>query len=172
MRIRTAIRALIKSFTEAWNKAYEFSKKMKGSFAESIDKIKGSLQSMAVNIIRAFAPLMQVVAPIISVIATGVKYLTDAIINLMKLLGVASDMFGATAEQIIGTGDASKKASKEIVANFDELNVIGNNNRRSGGSSGSNNDFLKGFKEEIDAIKIIVAVSEQSLKSGGQWQRM
>lgn len=159
MLIRTAIRALIKSFTEAWNKAYEFSKKMKGSFAESIDKIKGSLQSMAVNIIRAFAPLMQVVAPIISVIATGVKYLTDAIINLMKLLGVASDMFGATAEQIIGTGDASKKASKEIVANFDELNVIGNNNGSSGGSSGSNNDFLKGFKEEIDAIKIIVAES-------------
>lgn len=160
MLIRTAVRALIKSLTEAWNKAYEFSKKMKGSFAESIDKIKGSLQSMAINIIRAFAPMMQLVAPIISVIATGVKYLSEAIINLMKLLGIVSDMFGATAEEIIGTGDASKKATKDIIASFDELNVINSESGSSGGGgSSTNDDFLKGFKEEIDAIKMIVAES-------------
>ena len=160
MLIRTAIRALIKSFTEAWNKAYEFSKKMKGSFAESIDKIKGSLQSMAVNIIRAFAPMMQLVAPIISVIATGVKYLSEAIINLMKLLGIVSDMFGATAEEIIGTGDASKKATKDIIASFDELNVINSESGSSGsGGSSSNDNFLQGFKEEINTIKMIIAES-------------
>lgn len=157
MIMRTAIRALIKNFKQAWNSAYEFSKKMNGSFAQSVDKVKGSLQSMAINIVRAFAPLVQVLSPVFSVIATGIKYITDAIIGLLKLLGAVSEMFGATAENIAGVGGASSGAAKEVLASFDELNVIGQES--GGGRSGGKNNFLDGFTEEIETVKMIVSES-------------
>lgn len=159
MIMRTAIRALIKNFQQAWNSAYEFSKKMNGSFAQSIDKIKGSLQSMSINIVRAFAPLAQVLAPVFSVIASGIKYITDAIIGLMRLLGVVSDMFGATAESIAGVGGSSGKAAKEVLASFDELNVIGQESGGGGGGGGGKSNFLDGFTEEIETVKMIVSES-------------
>ena len=155
MLMRTAIKALIKNFSEAWNAAYNFSKKMGGSFAKSIDNIKGSFQSMSINIVRAFAPLAQVVAPIISVIASGIKYLTDAIIALLKVIGIASDLFGATAENIAAVGGASGSATKDVLASFDELNVLDKNSGGGGGGSGGSN-FLKDFTEQIETVKVIV----------------
>ena len=159
MIMRTAIRAMIKNFQQAWSSAYEFSKKMNGSFAQSVDKVKGSLQSMAINIVRAFAPLVQVLSPVFSVIATGIKYITDAIIGLLKLLGAVSEMFGATAESIASVGGASGGAAKEVLASFDELNVIGQESGGGGGGGGGKSNFLDGFTEEIETVKMIVSES-------------
>lgn len=155
MLIRTAVKAFIKSFQEAWSSAYEFSKKMGGSFAQNVDKLKGSLQSITINLVRAFAPLAQVVAPILNAIAGAVQYLTNAIISLLKTIGLASDLFGATASNIAKVGSASSGSAKEVLASFDELNVISQSSG-GGGGSGGKSDLVSGLKEEIASLSAIV----------------
>jgi len=155
MMIRAAIRALIKNFTEAWQAVYQFSKNANGSFAKSIDSIKSSLKTMSINIIKAFAPLVNIIAPIINVIAQGIEYLCNAIQSLLKLLGFASELFGATAESI-GKTSSSAKAATNVLAGFDELNVLQSG---SGGGGGGGSKITSAFEEQISAIKILVAES-------------
>lgn len=159
MITRMALKALIKNFTEAWKAAYNFSKKIGGDFAANIDKVRGALGSMATNIIKAFSPMMSIIAPIFSVMATGIEYLTKALNGLLSLLGIAGDLLGASTEKVAAAGDASKKAAKDVLAGFDELNVIDSSSSGSGGSGSGGSTFTAKFKEEIDSIKIIVAES-------------
>lgn len=159
MVTRLALRAIINNFKEAWTAAYNFSKKMNGSFAANVDKVKNSLASMATNIVRAFAPLMSIIAPIFSVMATGIQYLANAIASLISMLGIACDLLGATADSISATSGASTSAAKEVVAGFDELNVINSTSSGGSGSGSGGSSFSTKFQEEIDAIKIIVAES-------------
>lgn len=155
MVTRLAIKALIKNFKSAWDSAYNFSKKMGGDFAANVDKVRGALGNMAVNIVRAFAPLMNVIAPVFTVMAEGVRYLADALSWLVGLLGITSDLLGSSAEAIGAAGTASKKTSKNVLASWDELNVI-QQDKGGGGSGGSGSNFTSKFKEEIDSIKILV----------------
>lgn len=158
MVTRMALKALIKNFTEAWKAAYNFSKKIGGDFAANIDKVRGALGSMATNIIKAFSPLMSIIAPIFTVMATGIEYLTKALNGLLSLLGISGDLLGASTEQIAATGSASQKAAKDVLAGFDELNVI-DSSSSGGGGSGGGSTFTAKFQEEIDSIKMIVAES-------------
>ena len=136
MIMRTALKALIKNFSEAWEAAYNFSKKIGGDFAANVDKVRGALGNMATNIIRAFSPIMNIIAPIFSVMASGINYLTNAIQSLLKVLGIATSLLGQTAEDIGATGSASKKAAKDVIAGFDELNVLNSNSGDGGGGGG------------------------------------
>lgn len=156
MVTRLAIKALIKNFTEAWNAAYDFSKRMGGTFAKNIDQVKNSLRGAATSIVQVLAPAMQIITPIINVIATGIKYLCDAIMQLLKLIGISSEMFGAATDEIGKYGSGTKKAAQNVVAGFDELNVL-NDGDSGGGGSGSGGSSITGkIADEIDAIKLIV----------------
>lgn len=156
MVTRLALKALIKNFTEAWNSAYEFSRRMGGTFAKNIDQAKSSLRGAATSIVQVLAPAMQIITPIINVVATGIKYLCDAITQLLKLIGISSEMFGVATEEIGKYGSGTKQAAQNVVAGFDELNVL--NDGDSGGSgSGSGGSSITGkIADEIDAIKLIV----------------
>lgn len=159
MITRMALKALIKNFSEAWKAAYNFSKKIGGDFAKNIDKVRGSLGAIATNIVKAFSPLMSIIAPIFSVIASGVEYLTQALNGLLKLLGMTSDLLGASTEKIASSANSTAKASKNVLAGFDELNVIDSSSGSGSGSGSGGSTFTAKFQEEIDAIKMIVAES-------------
>lgn len=159
MLIRTALRALIKNFTEAWKSAYQFSKNIGGSFAKNVDSVRVALRNMSVNIVRAFAPLMSVILPIVNTVAAGIQYLCNVIIKLLSLLGIASSEFSATAESIASTGGASSGAAKEVLASFDELNVITSSGGGGGGGGGNYKDWLGNFEDSIESVKLVVAES-------------
>ena len=155
MLIRTAMRSLIKGFSEAWEGAYNFSKKMGGDFAKSIDAAKSAMNSIAINAVRVFAPMMQAILPVINTIAYGFQFLANVIMKLMKLLGFVSDLFGATAEQISATGSAGSSASKNLLAGFDELNVLDQGGGGGGGGGGSSN--LAGIVgEQLAQVQVLV----------------
>lgn len=155
MLIRTAIRSLIKAFGDAWESAYEFSKKMGGDFAKNIDSIKGSLKGASVAIINAFAPLMNIVAPVINVIAQGIKYLSDLILQLLSLLGLTAEKLGGAAESASSAGKNSSKAAKDSLAKFDELNVL-NKDSGSGKGGGSSPKFSSQISDELAKIQALV----------------
>lgn len=164
MITRMAIKYMIKNFQEAWSAAYQFSQKMGGEFAKNLDSAKAALRSVAINIVRVFSPAMQAVSSVLSVVATGVKYLCDLLQQLLTLLGVSTELFGANADEISDYGEKSKNAAKEMLASFDELNVISSKGGGGGGGDGDDFSIADKLKEEIEQVK--VAVGEALLAVG------
>lgn len=161
MMIRTALRSLMKTFSESWAAAYNFSKKMGGEFAESIDKVKTLLSGTATNIISAFAPAIQALVPIITAVASAINYLCSLIRSLFSLLGMSSDLFGASADAInkyAGSASGGSKANKEMLASFDELNVISSaaGGGGGGGGGGSSFKFADLISTEFDAVTALL----------------
>lgn len=158
MLLRTALRSMIKAFGEAWNSVYNFSKAMGGEFAQSVDKISGSLKGAAINLVSAFAPAISAILPIVQAVAAAINYLAAAIQWLFSLLGMGSGLFGATAEQIdkfSGSAGGGGKAAKEMLAAFDELNVISQETGGGGGGGGGAKALSGMIGEEMDAITTI-----------------
>ena len=161
MLIRTALRSIIKGFSEAWQSCYQFSKSMGGEFAASIDKIKGLLNGAAINLVSSFAPAISALLPVINAVAAAINYLAGAIKWLLSLLGLGSELFGATADDIDKIGGAAGGGSgkiKEMLASFDELNVISQESGGGGGGGGGNTKALSGMiSEELQAISLIAS---------------
>ena len=153
MIMRQAIRTMIKGFSEAWNNAYEFSKKMGGTFAKSMDQVKLGISNIATNIVRAFSPLISVVLPIIVTVANGIEFLTNCIIKLLKMLGITNELFGATADNIANAGGASGKAARDVLAGFDELNTLDTGGGGGGGEGGG--DFVEGGEVVCPAFSAV-----------------
>lgn len=169
MMTRNAIRSLIKAFSEAWQNAYQFSKSMGGEFAESVDKAKSLLAGTATNIISAFSPALTALIPIIQTVAASIQYLCNIIKSLFSLIGGTTDLFGATADSInkfAGSASGGSKAAKEMLANFDELNVI---SQESGGGGGGGGGYTSGLLSGVvsdEMAKVQLLVSESMLALG------
>lgn len=158
MLIRTALRGLIKAFGEAWNSVYEFSKATGGEFAKSMDTISGLLKGAAINLTSAFAPAISALLPVINAVAVAVNYLAGAIKWLFSLLGLGAGLFGATADQIGAIGGAaggSGSKVKEMLASFDELNVISQESGGGGGGGGGGNPLSGMISDEMAAITVL-----------------
>lgn len=164
MLIRTAIRNVMKAFSEAWTSAYAFSDHMNGSFAKSIDSMRTAFSSTAIEIIKTFAPVLESLVPIVNVVASAIQYLCSGIQWLLGLLGMTSDLLGATDKQISRFGgknnsNSSKdKKKKNMLADWDELNIIqshtGDSSSGGGGSGHKISDFAKAEIDDVTSVLV------------------
>ena len=162
MLIRTALRSLIKSFSETWSAAYEYSKKMGGEFARNVENARGAIASISTNLITTFAPALNALTPIINTITVGINYLCTLLQRLFNLLGMGSDLFGVTAGEIDKYAKSSgggAKATKNLLASFDELNVIQSTGSGGGASGSSKSFFADMVSENMARVNMIVASS-------------
>lgn len=167
MLIRTALRSLLKGFTNAWNTMYEFSKNVDGAFAQSIDRIKGLTLGAAQSLITAFSPALSALVPVVNAVAAAINYLANTIQWLFSLLGLGSELFGATTEEINKFANASSggsSAAKEMLASFDELNVISSKSGGGGGGGGGTSAISAVIGEELANIGF--AINEALLAVG------
>ena len=156
MLIRTAIRSLIKAFSESWNAVYEFSSHMGGSFATAVDAAKTLLYDMATTVVQTVAPVFEALVPILKVVTDAISYMCSGIQYLLKLLGLTSDVTGAATQNInkyISATGKGGKATKNMLASWDQLNVIqSKGSSGSGGSSYNPGALKKLVSTEVDAI--------------------
>ena len=136
MAMRLAIKTLFSAFSSAWDAMKRFSENANGPFANAIKQMHGAVSSAAINILSAFAPAIQACVPIVNVLASAIRFLSQSIQWLFSLLGMTSEFFGVATNDITkyakGAGGASK-ANKGMLASFDELNVI---SKKTGGGGG------------------------------------
>lgn len=166
MLIRTALRSLMKAFSESWSAAYQFSKHMGGQFAESVDKAKTLLAGVTTSIISTFSPAISALLPVIQSVVGAIQYLCKAIQWLFSLLGMSNELFGASTDAInaySGASGGAGKANKEMLASFDELNVIsqesGGGGGGGGGASYKNGLFSDVISDEMAKVQLIVSES-------------
>lgn len=144
--LRSLITGTAKATAEGIKNLYMYSKATGGEFAKSMDEAASSALWMKNSLATALAPVLQSLIPILSAVASAVNTVTNAISALLAFFGGKSSYTVAvkTSEEFAKStkkaGGAAKKADeefKELLADFDELNVIQQENKNSGGGGGA-----------------------------------
>lgn len=128
------------------NNLYQYSKIISGEFAASMDRLASSLQYFQNSIGAAVAPLINSFAPAIELAVDKVVELINSVNQLFAKLTGASSWTKAVKVQkeYAEAADNAASANKNLLAGFDELNVI---QSKDSGSSASAADYSTMFEE-------------------------
>ena len=148
MLIRTAIRALMKSAKEGLENYYHYSKTAGNGFSDTMDQMAGKAAQAKNQLGAALASAIMTLTPALNALADAAIWCLNAITALFAALGGRSTYSRAT-KQTAEFASATKSAGgavKDLLADFDELNVI--TSQGGGGGSGSSTpDYGSMFEE-------------------------
>lgn len=116
----------------------------------SLQQFVAVLKDVALNIGNAFLPIMNVVMPILTNFAMGLRTVTGYVAAFMQTLfgykpssktgvGGATGQVNSLGNAATKTGEKAKKAQKEVsrlLGGFDEINVLSKNSNSDSGSTG------------------------------------
>lgn len=116
----------------------------------SLQQFVAVLKDVALNIGNAFLPIMNVVMPILTNFAMGLRTVTGYVAAFMQTLfgykpssktgvGGATGQVNALGNAATKTGEKAKKAQKEVsrlLGGFDEINVLSKNSSSDSGNTG------------------------------------
>lgn len=153
--IRTFLKLITEGISQGINNAYQWSKAIGGTFAQSMDSMASSFAYLKNSIGAVAIPILNAVAP-------AVEFLTDKFVNLLNVINqVFSRLSGSSTwtravktqtEFAKATGDTAKEV-KNLLSGFDEINNIGG----SSGSASGNTNALSGYKfveEPLDTVYV------------------
>lgn len=138
MLIRSAIRAVMKVAKQGLSNFYQYAKSINSSYAAAIDKLGVGATKAGNQLGAAIGSLLASVAPILSTIIALVNAAISALTAFFSLLGggttftKATDGMNAFANAAGGGGSAMK----ELLADFDEFNIIAQEGGGGGGGGG------------------------------------
>lgn len=193
--IRFALSQLTQCLQEGINNLYNYSSLMGGTFANSMNSLATNAQYLK-NSMGAMA------APIINALAPAIDFVIDKVVHLFNVLNqlfarlTGSKTYTAAKKISTAYGDAAKdagstaakeakKAADEIkryTLGFDELNILGDNNKdsdSSGGNGGTSNgsSSLPDYGSMFEELPIDNAISNfaDALKAAfdaGDWKEL
>ena len=153
--LRAVVKGVASAVKEGTNNLYQWSKALNGGFASSLDTIASKTMLAKNSIATAFAPAIQAAVPLISTLVSWVNAASNAIAQFFATLTGAKTWTRAV-ETVEEWGAAAKKSTsgaskgvKDLLADWDELNII-QSETGSGGGSGTKKkatDFSKMFEE-------------------------
>ena len=155
--LRAVIKQISEGFREGYENYYHYSEAIGSSFAPAIDSAASSLLQMKNSIGAAVAPLMQSLVPVLQTVVnwfiTAVNW-ANQFIALLRGQSTWSRAVPTTAKAFEKTGKAAKGASsamKDLLADWDELNII---QSQGGGGSGSaaTGDYIKDYESMFEEV--------------------
>lgn len=173
LRYRTVnefLKQIAKAFSEGVNNLYQYSKAVGTDFASSMDSAATSLQYFRNSVGAMTAPILNALIPVfdslIDRIVEGVNWLNQLI---AKMTG-ASSWTKAIRQQkeYAEAAKDSAAAQKQLLAGFDELNVISS----TGSSSGKTTPDYSGMFEEVSMENISSSVTEWSDRLLSTWAKI
>lgn len=173
LRYRTVnefLKQIAKAFSEGVKNLYQYSKAMGTDFASSMDNAATSLQYFRNSVGAMAAPILNALIPVfdslIDRIVEGVNWLNQLV---AKMTG-ASSWTKAIRQQkeYAEAAKDSAAAQKQLLAGFDELNVISS----TGSSSGKTTPDYSGMFEEVSMENISSSVTEWSDRLLDTWAKI
>lgn len=173
LRYRTVnefLKQIAKAFSEGVKNLYQYSKAMGTDFASSMDSAATSLQYFRNSVGAMTAPILNALIPVfdslIDRIVEGVNWLNQL---FAKMTG-ASSWTKAIRQQkeYAEAAKDSAAAQKQLLAGFDELNVISS----TGSSSGKTTPDYSGMFEEVSMENISSSVTEWSDRLLDTWAKI
>lgn len=154
--IRSVIKQITEAFTTGIKNVYFYSKAIGGSFAPAMDDAASVLLQFKNSIGAAAAPLIQSLIPYLKIVVNYAIEAINFINQLIALLRGQSTWTKAIYKNTDAFEDKTKKAKKagkaikDLLADWDELNII---QSESGGGAGGSaakaaEDYTKMFEEE------------------------
>lgn len=153
MALRNAIKQITQGFSEGTENMYHYSQAIGGSFAKSMDSAAGSLLQMKNSIGAAVAPAIQAVIPVLQTVINwfieGINWINQffALLNGQKTWTKALPQTAKAFDDQKKAAKGASKAMKELLADWDELNIIQSQNAGTGGVSKDAVDYLNMFEE-------------------------
>ena len=148
MLIRTAIRSMMKGAKEGLDNYYNYSKTVGNGFSQTMDQMAGTAAQMKNQLGAALASALSTLAPVLNALADAALWCLNAITALFAALG-GKDTYSRATKQTTEYTKATKAAggaTKELLASFDELNVIASQGGGGGGGA-SSPDYGSMFEE-------------------------
>lgn len=135
----------------------------------SLQQFVAVLKDVALNIGTAFLPIMNVVMPILTNFAMGLRTVTGYVAAFMQTLfgykpsskagvGGATGQVNSLGNAATKTGEKAKKAQKEVnrlLGGFDEINVLSKNSNSDSGGSGTNTPTTGGGVLDFSNAEIL-----------------
>lgn len=168
--VNGVLKQIAKAFSEGVNNLYQYSKAVGTDFASSMDSAATSLQYFRNSVGTMTAPILNALIPVfdslIDRIVEGVNWLNQLI---AKMTG-ASSWTKAIRQQkeYAEAAKDSAAAQKQLLAGFDELNVISS----TGSSSGKTTPDYSGMFEEVSMENISSSVTEWSDRLLDTWAKI
>ena len=147
MLLRTAIRSLMKVAKQGLQNFYQYSKSVNGTFYTATQQLQQSSIVAGNQLGAALGTLIASIAPLLNQLLSIVTSVAEALTMLFALLGGQTTYTKAVAGMnSVGkaAGGAGSKI-KELLADFDELNVIAQ--KSGGGGGGGGNGFGYDYEE-------------------------
>ena len=150
MIIRNALRAMIKGAKEGLENYYNYSKTVGNGFSDTMDQMAGTAATMKNQLGAALASAIMTLAPALNTLADAAMRALEAITALFAALGGRSTYSRAKRQTAEFTAETKKAggAVKDLLADFDELNVITSGGGGGGGGSATPN--YGDMFEEVD----------------------
>lgn len=178
MLIRSAIRGLIKSMREGVQNVYGWSKVVGGEFAEAMDRAKASAATMKNSLGASLAGAISALIPLFTTLTNVIINAANWINQFIALLSGKSSWTKATESATTATDNLAQsaggagKAAKEMLAAFDELNVIQSSGGGGGGGGGLSLEEQYGglfeditvFDEKIRSITNFIKENIESIR--------
>lgn len=180
--LMAVLRSIVKGVREGLQNVYEYSKAVGSDFAPAMDSAASSLLTMKNSIGAALAPFVQALIPALQTVVNWfITVLNYANQFFALLTGQNSWLHAidATTEAYNNQSKAAGKAAKEakdLLADWDELNIIQSEAGNGGGGGGNDNttpvtemfeqltEFDQGIKNIInwiqDHMEIVKAIAE------------
>ena len=152
--LRAIIKGITEGIKEGTENVYMYSQAVGTSFAPAMDSAASSIAQFKNSIGAAAAPLLQAIIPVLNQIVSAAITAVNWINQLFALLGGASSWTRALPQATKAFNETKKAAGgaggavKEMLAAFDELNVIASESGGGGGgASGALEDYATMFEE-------------------------
>lgn len=165
--LRAVIKQITEGFKEGMENYYYYSKAVGGDFAPAMDSAASALLQMKNSIGAAMAPLLQSLIPILHTVVNAFISLINYANQFIALLRGQASWSQAVPATTSAFGDVTNAANganaaiKDLLADWDELNIIQSETAKTGGGSGTQamQDALNMFEESYefnDKIKSVV----------------
>ena len=157
--LRAIVRSLAAGFKEGLSNMYQWSKGLGGSFAGAMDTFASKIMWAKNSIATAFAPALQALVPVISTVVSWINTASNALAQFLALLTGRSSwtMATETAEEwaaaaTAGAGgvSAAHEEMKDLLADWDELNIIQSESGSGGGGGGGGGGAGSNFKDMFE----------------------
>lgn len=166
--LRSVLKHITAGFSEGVQNVYQYSKAIGGSFADSMDAAASALLQMKNSVGASVAPAIQALIPLLQTVVNwfiqAVNYVNQflALLNGQKTWTRALPATASAFDKQTKAAKGAAAAVKDLLADWDELNII--QNETGGGGSGSGakaaEDYLKMFEEVSRFDNKIKDVSE------------
>lgn len=153
--LRSVLKHITSGFTEGVENVYNYSKYAKTDLAPSMDAAASSLLTMKNSIGAAVAPLLQSLVPVLQTVVNWFIELVNWVnqfISLMRGQTTWTRALPATTNAFDKQTKSAKKAGnaiKDLLADWDELNIIQSQSNGSGNTGLTPSDYL-GMFEQVD----------------------